>query len=168
MEVKQQAYAQIGKAKYAVEGENTYPDATFTLRLSFGHVKGYVEDGKQVPSITEFGGLYQRSEEHKDKPPFDLPPRWHERKSRLDMKTPLNFVSTADIIGGNSGSPVINKNAEVVGIIFDGNIQSLVLDFIFTDEVARAVSVHSAGIMEALRKVYDADKLADELNGGRK
>jgi hypothetical protein len=167
MEVKQQAYAQIGRAKYAVEGENTYPDATFTLRLSFGKVQGYVEDGKQIPAMTDFAGLYQRSEEHKDKPPFDLPPRWHERKSRLDMKTPLNFVSTADIIGGNSGSPVINKNAEVVGIIFDGNIQSLVLDFIFTEEIARAVSVHSAGIMEALRKVYDADKLADELKGAR-
>jgi hypothetical protein len=118
-----------------------------------------------VPAITDFAGLYQRSEQHKDKPPFDLPPRWQERKSRLDMKTPFNFVSTADIIGGNSGSPVVNKAGEVVGIIFDGNIQSLVLDFVFTEEVARAVSVHSAGIIEALRKVYDANKLADEITG---
>jgi hypothetical protein len=165
MEVKQQAYAQIGRAKYAVEGDTTYPDATFTLRLSFGLVKGYMEDGKHVPAITDFAGLYQRSEQHKDKPPFDLPPRWQERKSRLDMKTPFNFVSTADIIGGNSGSPVVNKAGEVVGIIFDGNIQSLVLDFVFTEEVARAVSVHSAGIIEALRKVYDANKLADEITG---
>jgi hypothetical protein len=168
MEVKQQAYAQIGRAKYAVEGDATYPDATFTLRLSFGLVKGYMEDGKHVPAITDFAGLYQRSEQHKDKPPFDLPPRWQERKSRLDMKTPFNFVSTADIIGGNSGSPVINKAGEVVGIIFDGNIQSLVLDFIYTEEVARAVSVHSAGIIEGLRKVYDANKLADEITRSAK
>jgi hypothetical protein len=167
-EVKQQAYAQIAQAKYASQGDATYPDATFTLRLSFGNVKGYTEDGKPVPAMTHYAGLYQRSEEHHDKPPFDLPPRWHERKSRLDMQTPLNFVATADIIGGNSGSPVINKNAEVVGLIFDGNIQSLVLDFVYTDEVARAVSVHSAGIVEALRKVYDANKLADELTGERK
>jgi hypothetical protein len=167
MEVKQQAYAQIARAKYAVHGDKTYPDATFTLRLAFGHVKGFMEDGKFVPPITDFAGLYQRSAEHNDKPPYDLPPRWHERKSRLDLKTPFNFVSTADIIGGNSGSPVVNKKGEVVGIIFDGNIQSLVLDFIYTDEVARAVSVHSAGIVEAMRKVYDADKLVDEITGGK-
>ncbi|HEX4589974.1 MAG TPA: S46 family peptidase, partial [Gemmataceae bacterium] len=167
-EVKQQAYAQIARAKYAVEGANSYPDATFTLRLSYGPVKGYEENGKQVPPMTHFAGLYERSAEHHNKVPFDLPPRWIDRKDKLDLRTPFNFVSTADIIGGNSGSPVINRNAEVVGIIFDGNIQSLVLDYIYTDEVARAVSVHSAGIIEALRKVYDADKLADELTGGRK
>ena len=162
-EVKQQAYAQIAKAKYAIEGSSSYPDATFTLRLSYGLVKGYEENGKHIPSLTHFAGLYERSAEHHDQPPFDLPPRWVQRKSQLDLKVPLNFVSTADIIGGNSGSPVINRNAELVGIIFDGNIQSLVLDFVYTDEVARAVSVHSAGIIEALRKVYDAGKLADEL-----
>ncbi|MFO0810630.1 MAG: S46 family peptidase [Gemmataceae bacterium] len=167
-EIEEQAYAQIARAKYAIEGSSNYPDATFTLRLAFGPVKGYEEDGKKVPALTDFAGLYQRAEEHKDKPPFDLPPRWHERKSRLDMKTPFNFVSTADIIGGNSGSPVINKAGELVGIIFDGNIQSLVLDFAFEEVQARAVSVHSAGIVEALRKVYDADKLADELTGSKK
>ncbi|HEX4590754.1 MAG TPA: S46 family peptidase [Gemmataceae bacterium] len=164
-EVKQQAYAQIARAKYAVEGASSYPDATFTLRLSFGPVKGYDENGKHVPAMTNFAGLYERSAEHHDQPPFDLPPRWVERKSKLDLSVPLNFVSTADIIGGNSGSPVINRNAELVGIIFDGYIQSLVLDYVYTDEVARAVSVHSAGIIEALRKVYDAEKLADELTG---
>jgi hypothetical protein len=167
-EAKQQAYAQIAKAKYAVEGATSYPDATFTLRLSYGPVKGYEEDGKHVPALTHFSGLYERSAEHHDQPPFDLPRRWVERKDKLNLKVPLNFVSTADIIGGNSGSPVINRNAELVGIIFDGNIQSLVLDFIYTEVQARAVSVHSAGIVEALQKVYDADKLADELTGRSK
>jgi hypothetical protein len=164
-EVKRQAYNQIAKVKFAVEGTATYPDATFTLRLSFGPVKGYVENGKPVPAMTDFAGLYERAKDHEEKPPFDLPRRWIERKSRLDMKTPFNFVCTADIIGGNSGSPVINKNAEVVGLIFDGNIQSLVLDFAYSEEQARAVSVHSQGIIEALRKVYDADDLANELTG---
>jgi hypothetical protein len=167
-EIKQQAYAQIAKAKFAAEGTSTYPDATFTLRLAFGTVKGFEENGKQVPFETTFAGLYERSKEHNDKPPFDLPKRWTDRKDKLELSTPFNFVSTADIIGGNSGSPVINREAEFVGIIFDGNIQSLVLDFIYTDEVARAVSVHSRGIIEALRKIYDADALADELTGKKK
>jgi hypothetical protein len=164
-EVKRQAYAQIAKAKFAVEGTTTYPDATFTLRLAFGVVKGYEENGKRVPFQTTFAGLFQRAKEHHNKPPFDLPPRWVERKDKLDLDTPFNFVLTADIIGGNSGSPVINRKAEVVGLIFDGNIQSLVLDFVYTEEQARAVAVHSRAIPEPLRKVYDAGELADELTG---
>jgi hypothetical protein len=164
-EIKQQSYAQIARAKYVTEGPNTYPDATFTLRLAFGVVKGYEENGRHVPALTDMAGLYARAKEHHDQPPFDLPSRWVERKDRLDLKTPFNFVSTADIIGGNSGSPVINKAGELVGIIFDGNIQSLVLDFVYTEDVARAVSVHSQAIIEALRKVYDAGALADELTG---
>jgi hypothetical protein len=164
-EVKQQAYAQIAKAKFAIEGTSAYPDATFTLRLAFGVVKGYEENGKHVPFETTFAGLYERSAEHHNQPPFDLPERWVKYKDKLDLKTPLNFVCTADIIGGNSGSPVVNRDAELVGIIFDGNLQSLVLDFAYTEEQARAVSVHSRGIMEALRKVYDAGKLADEITG---
>src|SRR5262249_44719328 len=164
-EVKQQAYAKITRAKFALEGTDTFPDATFTLRLAFGVVKGYEEDGKKVPFETTFAGMFDWAQEHHYKPPFDLPKRWLERKDKLDLSTPLNFVCTADIIGGNSGSPVINKDAELVGLIFDGNIQSLVLDFIYTDEVARAVSVHSRGIIEALRKVYEAEELANELTG---
>jgi hypothetical protein len=166
-EAKQQAHAQISTARFAVEGTSTYPDATFTLRLAYGVLKGYDEGGKRIPFQTAFAGLYERAAAHHNKPPFDLPPLWIERKGRLDLNTPFNFVSTADIIGGNSGSPVINRNAELVGIIFDGNIHSLVLDFLFTEEKARSVSVHSQGIVEALRKVYDAQDLADELTGKR-
>jgi hypothetical protein len=166
-EVKRQAYAEIAKVKFALEGTNTYPDATFTLRLAYGVVKGYEEDGKQVPFETTFAGLYERSKEHHDQPPFDLPERWVKNKDKLDLKTPFNFVCTADIIGGNSGSPVINKEAEVVGLIFDGNIQSLVLDFEFTEVQGRAVAVHSRGIIEALRKIYGANDLADEMVNGK-
>jgi hypothetical protein len=164
-EIKNQAYAQIAKAKFAQQGTSTYPDATFTLRLAFGPVKGYEEAGRQIPFQTAMAGLYERSAEHHNKPPFDLPETWVKRKPKLDLNTPFNFVCTADIIGGNSGSPVINKDAEVVGLIFDGNIQSLVLDFVYTDKQARAVSVHSSALMEGLRKVYDAGKIADELTG---
>ena len=164
-EIKRQAYSEIAKARFAIEGASSYPDATFTLRLSYGTVRGYEQDGKQIPAFTDFAGLYQRSAEHDNKSPFDLPPRWINKKSKLDLSTHFNFVSDADIIGGNSGSPVVNKANEFVGIIFDGNIQSLVLDCIYTDKQARAVSVDSAAITEALRKVYDAGALADELEG---
>jgi hypothetical protein len=162
-EVKQQAHARIAKARFALFGTSTYPDATFTLRLAFGTVSGYQESGKTIAPHSTFAGLYERAKEHDDKPPFDLPKVWVDRKSRLDLKTPFNMVSTADIIGGNSGSPTIDRNGDLVGIIFDGNIQSLVLDYIYTDEQARAVSVDSRGIIEALRKVYRADKLVTEL-----
>ncbi|MBI3415186.1 MAG: S46 family peptidase [Verrucomicrobia bacterium] len=162
-ETKKQAHAQIAKARFALEGTSNYPDATFTLRLAFGLVKGYEEGGEKIPFQTTFAGLYTRAAEQKNKPPFDLPPRWVERKDKLDLNTPFNFVSTADIIGGNSGSPVINRNAELVGIIFDGNIQSLTEDLMYSDEQSRALAVHSQGILEALRKVYDAGALADEL-----
>ena len=164
-ETKKQAYSEIAKARFAIEGTSSYPDATFTLRLSYGRVRGYEQDGKQIPAFTDFAGLYQRSTEHDNKSPFDLPQRWIDKKSKLDLSTHFNFVSDADIIGGNSGSPVVNKAAEFVGIIFDGDIQSLVLDCIYTDKQARAVSVDSAAITEALRKVYDANALADELEG---
>jgi hypothetical protein len=167
-ELKQQAYAKIARARFALEGTSTYPDATFTLRLACGVVKGYEEEGRKVPFQTTFAGLYDRSAAHQNRPPFDVPQRWIKRKSRLDLKTPFNFISTADIIGGNSGSPTVNRNGEFVGIIFDGNIQSLVLDFLYTDAQARALSVHSRAILESLRRVYDANSLADELMGKRK
>jgi hypothetical protein len=162
-EPQRQAYAKLTNAKFALTGTDVYPDATFTLRLAFGVVKGYEEMGQRIPPWTTLGGAFEHAAKHGNKEPFALPKLWHDRKDRLDLDTPFNFVSTADIIGGNSGSPVVNRDAELVGIIFDGNIQSLVLDFAYTDQVARAVSVHSAGIMEALRKIYDAEDLANEL-----
>ncbi len=164
-EPKRQAYAALAKARFAMDGASNYPDATFSLRLAFGTVKGYKELGKDVPPFTAMGGLYERSKAQGNRGPFELPPRWAQKKESIDLKTPFNFVSTADIIGGNSGSPVINKAGEVVGLIFDGNIHSLVLDFTYTDEQARAVSVDSRAIVEALRKVYEAGELADELTG---
>jgi hypothetical protein len=166
-EAIRQSHAQIGKARYAIEGPSHYPDATSTLRLAFGTVKGYDEDGRPIPFETTFEGLYQRAAEHKYLPPFDLPERWLGKKSRVNLATPFNFVCTADIIGGNSGSPVVNRKGEFVGIIFDGNIQSLVADFSYTEDQARAVSVHSSAIIEALRHVYEAGPLADELVGMR-
>ena len=167
-EVKQQAHAAISRARNTVLGTAGYPDATFTLRLAFGVVKGYPEDGKSVPAFTTLGSLYEQAREMKNQPPFDLPPLWAKRKARLDLKTPFNFVSTADIIGGNSGSPVVNRAGEFVGIIFDGNLQSLPWDYAFTDKQGRATSVHSAAILEALRKVYGAKELVRELVGGRR
>ncbi|HEU0039106.1 MAG TPA: S46 family peptidase [Verrucomicrobiae bacterium] len=165
-ETKQQAHAAISRARNELLGTAGYPDATFTLRLAFGLVKGYEEDGKPVPALTTFGSLYERAKEMKNQSPFDLPPLWEKRKSRLNLKTPFNFVSTADIIGGNSGSPVVNRAGEFVGIIFDGNLQSLPWDYVFSDKQGRATSVHSAAILEALNKVYGAKELARELVNG--
>jgi len=158
-------YALIAKAQFEDKGDSVYPDATFTLRLAFGVVKGYLVDGKSIAPFTTIGGAFQHALAHGNKEPYELPASWHEaRKSAvLNLETPLNFVSTADIIGGNSGSPVVNRDNEVVGLIFDGNIQSLVLDFGYDDKVARAVSVDSRGIFEALRSVYHADRLVKEL-----
>lgn len=167
-ETRQQAHAVIEKARFEVEGPNRAPDATFTLRLSYGPVKGYEEAGKQVPAYTTLAGLYERSAEHKAKEPFDLPKRWIEKKSALDLTVPYNFVHTPDIIGGNSGSPVVDTKGEFVGIIFDGNIQSLVGDFAYEDVQARAISVDSRAIIEALKKVYNADALVAELLAGKK
>jgi hypothetical protein len=165
--VQESQYALIARALFEAQGDSTYPDATFTLRLAFGTVKGYEVDGKQVPAYTTIGGAFEHAEAHGNKDPYELPPSWIKarRERRLRLDTPLNFVSTADIIGGNSGSPVVNRDNEVVGLIFDGNIQSLVLDFGYDDRLARAVSVDSRAIVEALRSVYKADELVQELTG---
>ena len=159
--------ATIAKARFAQSGFTQPPDATFTLRLSYGQVKGYEENGKAIPFDTHMGGAYEHAAEHSNQPPYNLPESWMKSKSTLNLKTSLNFVSTADIIGGNSGSPTVNKNGEVVGIIFDGNIQSLAWNFAYSDKQARAVSVDSRGIQEALRKIYGAAALADELMGSK-
>ena len=163
----------IGRIRFARSGFSVAPDANFTLRLSYGPVRGYVEDGlgdvvpkgTRIAPFTQMGGLYERAAKYGNKDPFKLPQSWMDAKSKLKLDTPFNFVSTDDIIGGNSGSPVVDKKGEVVGIIFDGNMQSLPWNYIYGDETGRAVSVDSRGILEALRNVYGTQRLVDELVG---
>jgi hypothetical protein len=163
--VLREGYDKIAAARFAIEGEKVYPDATFTLRLSYGQVKGYEQDGRRIPPFTEIAGLYERSAAHGNTYPYEIPQSWAERKDELDLSTPMNFVSTCDIIGGNSGSPTVNAQNEVVGLIFDGNIQSLIGNLAYTDEQARAVSVDARTILAALRDVYGASELVRELVG---
>jgi len=167
-EVKHQSHAVITRARHALLGADGYPDATGTLRLAFGQVKGYLAGRAQIPAMTTFAGLYQRAADMKNQPPFDLPPRWVKRQSELSPQMQFDFVSTADIIGGNSGSPVVNRSGEFVGIIFDGNLQGLPWDYEFSDEQGRAIAVNSAAILEALDKVYGAEELVRELVMGRR
>ncbi len=165
-EPRRQAYAKIAKIRFAVYRDTIYPDATFTLRLTYGRVGGYKEDdGAERPFETYVQGALDHAREHNFEDPFDLAQSWvdAEKEGRAPLDAPLNFVTNNDIIGGNSGSPCVNKDGEVVGLIFDGNIQSLVLNFVFDDEQARAVLVHSTGIRDAVRSIYNAPALADEL-----
>lgn len=162
-EPQRQAYGKIAKARFAVQGTGVYPDATFTLRLAFGPIKGFEENGQQIAPYTTLGGAFERSKAQGGKDPFKLPDSWHKAREKMKLDTPFNFVSTADIIGGNSGSPVVDRKGEFVGIIFDGNIQSLVLDYAYSDIVARAVSVDCRGILESLKSVYGTTDLVNEL-----
>ena len=165
----------IAKLQFATQGMNMAPDATFTLRLSYGAIKGFVEDGRghvapkgsKVPYFTTLGGAYDHAAKHGNKDPYALPASWTQNKSKLNLNTPFNTICTADIIGGNSGSPVVNTKGEVVGIIFDGNIQSLPWNFQYEDKIGRSVEVDSRGIIESLRKVYGANSLANELEGDK-
>ena len=166
-EIERQAYAQIAEVMFAIEGESVYPDATFSLRLAFGVVSGYEENGKPVPAFTTMGGAFEHQKAHGDAMPWVLPESWHDAEGKFQGSTPLNFVCTADIIGGNSGSPVVNKDLELVGLIFDGNIQSLTSDFFYSDQQGRAISVHAGAITTALRHIYDAKHIADELEGAK-
>jgi hypothetical protein len=163
--VEQRAGEQLGKARFAVYGKATYPDATFTLRLSYGQVKGYPMNGTKAPPLTTFYGMYDRAIGFNYQGPFALPSRYLENRDKLNLATPLDFVTTNDIIGGNSGSPVINAQAEIVGLIFDGDIESLVGDFVYDGAANRAVAVHTGAMTEALRKLYGADRLVEELSG---
>jgi hypothetical protein len=163
-QVMEQAYAKIARASLeAAGGQSLYPDATFTLRLAFGVVSGYAG----IPYTTDFASLYAKSDSHHGIYPFNLPPRWLAARKKVNLKTPFDFVCTADIIGGNSGSPVVNRSGQVVGLIFDGNLDSLVLDFQYSQARARALAVDSRAILEALRKVYGCNSLADELQRGQ-
>jgi hypothetical protein len=162
------ALQQIARARFAVYGKNAYPDATFTLRLSFGTVKGYPMNGTIAPYKTTMYGLYDRALSFDNKGDFALPQRFWERKGKVNLATPVNFVTTCDIIGGNSGSPLVNKNGEVVGLIFDSNIEALCGRFVVNEVAGRSVCVHPAFITESLRTVYDAPTLADELEGKTK
>ena len=153
--------SKVAQARYAIYGANEYPDATFTMRVTYGDVRGYKGvDGKLVPWATDFAGLFKRA---KSVDPYKLPPRWLDAKGKIDLKTPFNFVTTTDTHGGNSGSPTLNTKGEITGILFDGNIEGLPNRFVFTDEQARSVHVASQGIVEALRKVYGANALLKEL-----
>ncbi|ABF41278.1 dipeptidyl-peptidase 7 [Candidatus Koribacter versatilis Ellin345] len=157
--------AKIAKVRFAIFGQTQPPDATFTLRLSYGPAKGYEENGKHIPWSTTMDGAYKHAADHGNKSPYELPKSWMDAKGKFDGNTPFDVVTTADIIGGNSGSPVVNTNGELVGIIFDGNIESLPLNFMYDDLQARAVHVDSRAILESLQKIYHADALYEEITG---
>jgi hypothetical protein len=164
-EPERQAYATLAEFRFKAFGKGIAPDATFTLRLAFGTVKGYEVGGETLPFHTTFGQAFEKSAALGGKEPFDLPKRWLEGKEKLDLATPFNFASTADTIGGNSGSPVLNREGELVGVNFDRNRHGLVRNFVYTDVQARHIAVHSKSVLEALRKLYPAESLVKELMG---
>ena len=155
----------IAQVMFKLEGTSIPPDATGTLRLSFGVVKGYVENGRKIPFETTFAGLYEKSAKASNKDPYELPERFLKRKAAVNPAAPVNFVATVDSIGGNSGSPIVNRKGEFVGVLFDGNIQSLPTRFVYEDVISRSVMVDGQGILEALTKIYDAKPLVDEILG---
>ncbi|HEX3356791.1 MAG TPA: S46 family peptidase [Tepidisphaeraceae bacterium] len=164
-EPETEALGEINRARFALMGSNDYPDATGTLRLALGVVKGYEQDGQTIAPWMTMGGAFEHEKQHGAAPPFALPKSWADAKAKLDLDVPLNFVCTADIIGGNSGSPVVNRAGEFVGVIFDSNRQGIVDNFTYSDVKRRAVAVDSRGILEAMKKIYGADALVEELTG---
>jgi hypothetical protein len=156
-------YANLAKERFAKFGNTIYPDATFTLRLSYGAVRGYEETGNYIKPVTNVAGMFERAESMKFKEPFNTPQNWLDNKNKLNPNTAFNLVTTNDIIGGNSGSPLINAKGEVVGLVFDGNIYSLSNNFIYTETLSRSVSVHVDIILESLKKIYNAERIVNEL-----
>ena len=166
--VETEAGEKIARARFAAYGKGAYPDATFTLRLSFGKAAGYEQGTTQVPFKTVFGGLYARADSFDNKHPFDLTPLEEAARGKVDLKAPLDFVSSNDITGGNSGSAVINRELRLVGLIFDGNVEAFPNEYLYSDERGRAVSVHAGGIVEGLKNVYGMKDLAAELESAAK
>jgi len=164
-EVERRAYAALDGARHGLNSDEVYPEATSTLRLAYGTVRGYENQGLRIPFQTTFAGLNERNRQHHNRPPFDLPQRWIERRDKLSVTMPFNFICTADVVSGDSGMPVVNRKGEVVGLVFDRNLPCLVLDYSYTDKQARAMGVDSRGIIEVLHKVYEADSLTQEILG---
>ena len=160
-----QQHERLAEARFALYGRQSYPDATFTLRLSFGRVRGYVERGTAVPPFTTLGGAF---EQDLGAEPYALPERWHAARGRLDLATPFNLVTDNDIIGGNSGSPLVDRDGRVAGVVFDGNLQSLGGDYRFEPAVNRTVALHSAAILQALDRVYGATPIVEEIQAARR
>lgn len=160
-------YAVLTPARYALYGDAIYPEANFTLRLSYGTVSGYRDrHGRPVPSETTMDEAFAHAEKHDRTGVYSLSSKWFDHRSELNPATPLNRISTNDILGGNSGSPLLNGRGEIVGLVFDGNRAGLALNFLFTDHEARAVSVDSAAVIEALRIIYDAKRILNEIEWG--
>ena len=163
----------IAQARFKTEGLTVYPDATFTLRLSYGSMQGYTEDGRgsivpkgtKIPFFTIMGGAFEREQKMGGKTPYELPPTWHAKRSAINLDTPMNFTSTADSIGGSSGSPIVNQKGEIIGINFDRNMQGLGRNFYYSEVGMRHIAVDTRGITEALRSVYNTTALVDELLG---